>query len=210
MVRDIALAASGLLESASWAARASIRRRRISCSSRRPATVPSPGRTSTGTDRYRRALYTFRYRSVPYPVLQTFDAPNGDFSCVRRAALEHAAAGAGRRSTSRSSWNVPGRWHCRTLAEGGSTDAERLDLCLPPLRRAARRPTGSGRRLLRLLTRQNERFAAGWLNPWQIWLPRDPAQPPPTARRGRRPAELAAWTAVSRVLLNLDETITKE
>ncbi len=29
-------------------------------------------------DRYRRALYTFRFRSIPYPLLQTFDAPNGD------------------------------------------------------------------------------------------------------------------------------------
>ena len=38
-----------------------------------------------GPDRYRRALYTFRFRSVPYPMLQTFDAPNGDVSCVRRS-----------------------------------------------------------------------------------------------------------------------------
>src|SRR4029453_14218912 len=38
-----------------------------------------------GENRYRRGLYTFRYRSVPYPMLQTFDAPNGDTSCVRRA-----------------------------------------------------------------------------------------------------------------------------
>ena len=37
-----------------------------------------------GPDRYRRALYTFRRRSTPYPFLQTFDTPNGDFSCVRR------------------------------------------------------------------------------------------------------------------------------
>ena len=39
----------------------------------------------TGEDRYRRALYTFRFRSVPYPMLQTFDAPNGDSACVRRS-----------------------------------------------------------------------------------------------------------------------------
>ena len=38
-----------------------------------------------GPERYRRALYTFRFRSTPYPVLQAFDAPNGDFACVRRA-----------------------------------------------------------------------------------------------------------------------------
>ncbi len=41
--------------------------------------------TATGPERYRRALYTFRYRSVPYPMLQAFDAPNGEMSCVRRA-----------------------------------------------------------------------------------------------------------------------------
>ncbi|HAV62422.1 MAG TPA: hypothetical protein DCY13_08675, partial [Verrucomicrobiales bacterium] len=40
---------------------------------------------SGGDDRYRRALYTFRYRSIPYPALQAFDAPTGDFSCVRRS-----------------------------------------------------------------------------------------------------------------------------
>ena len=48
-----------------------------------------PARTAIGA-----ALYTFRFRSVPYPMLQTFDAPNGDFSCVRRAAIQHSAAGA--------------------------------------------------------------------------------------------------------------------
>ena len=80
---------------------------------------------ATGPDRYRRALYTFRYRSVPYPMLQTFDAPNGDFSCVRRCRsntplqaltllnepvfLESARALA-----------------LTTLKEGGATDADRL------------------------------------------------------------------------------------
>src|SRR3972149_408753 len=38
----------------------------------------------TGLERYRRALYTFRFRSVPYPVLQNFDAPTGDVACPRR------------------------------------------------------------------------------------------------------------------------------
>src|SRR5207248_10762746 len=39
----------------------------------------------TGPDRYRRALYTFRFRSVPYPMLQNFDAPIGEVACARRA-----------------------------------------------------------------------------------------------------------------------------
>ena len=45
---------------------------------------PKNWKTDQGAGQYRRALYTFRFRSVPYPALQAFDAPNGDFSCVRR------------------------------------------------------------------------------------------------------------------------------
>ncbi len=83
IVRDIALAASGLLNP------------RIggpSIYSPAPeflflppsSYAPFPWKQETGPDRYRRAFYTFRRRSTPYPVLAAFDAPNGDFSCVRR------------------------------------------------------------------------------------------------------------------------------
>ena len=40
--------------------------------------------TSTGPDRYRRGMYIFFYRSAPYPLLQTFDAPDFQTSCTRR------------------------------------------------------------------------------------------------------------------------------
>ncbi len=83
IVRDIALSASGLLEP------------KIGGPSAFPPAPdflfqpptsygPKVWHEAAGPDRYRRALYTFRYRSVPYPMLQTFDAPNGDFACVRR------------------------------------------------------------------------------------------------------------------------------
>src|SRR5207245_9000394 len=45
---------------------------------------PKVWREESGAERYRRSLYIFKFRSVPHPMLQTFDAPNGDFSCVRR------------------------------------------------------------------------------------------------------------------------------
>jgi hypothetical protein len=46
--------------------------------------VRKPWPTSFGPDRYRRGLYTFAYRSLPFAPLGVFDAPDGAFSCTRR------------------------------------------------------------------------------------------------------------------------------
>jgi hypothetical protein len=205
VVRDIALAASGLLNP------------RIGGPSVYPPAPdflflppasygPKNWYEEKGENRYRRAIYTFRYRSVPYPVLQTFDAPNGDISCVRRVRsntplqalttlneplfLESAQALAE-----------------RTLREGGETDVKRLSYAFR--RCLSREPTGpEAAELLSLLNKQKQRLAEGWLSPWDL-SGFDPAKPP-SLPKGATPAQLAAWTAVSRVLLNLDETITKE
>ena len=40
--------------------------------------------TSTGGQRYRRAMYTFFYRSAPYPLFGTFDAPDFQTTCTQR------------------------------------------------------------------------------------------------------------------------------
>ena len=53
-----------------------------------------------------------------------------------------------------------------------------------------------------MLEKQTRRFADGKLNAKEL-LGGDP----PT---GVSPASAAAWTTIARVLLNLDETITKE
>jgi hypothetical protein len=63
--------------------------------------------------------------------------------------------------------------------------------------------------ILQLIAKQKARVAEGWINPWLLAANRKDAPPedlPPKVT----PAELAAYTVVSRVLLNLDETITKE
>jgi len=39
---------------------------------------------STGPDRYRRGLYTWFQRTSPYPMLMTFDAPDSNVTCTRR------------------------------------------------------------------------------------------------------------------------------
>ena len=45
---------------------------------------------------------------------RTFDAPNGDVACVRRVALEHAAAGADDAERAAVPRSAPGRWPARS------------------------------------------------------------------------------------------------
>ena len=139
-------------------------------------------------------------------MLQNFDAPNGDSSCVRRSRsntplqalttlneplfLESAQALA-----------------LKTLNEGGATDAQRLRYAFR--RCVARTPTPQETaELLSLLRKQKQRLAEGWTSPWD--LAGFDATKAPKMPKGSTPVQLAAWTMVSRVLLNLDETITKE
>ncbi len=82
-VRDIQLAAAGLINT-------SVGGRSVFPPApdylfQRPVSYgPKTWDVEKDAQRYRRALYTFRFRSVPYPMLATFDAPNGSVSCVRR------------------------------------------------------------------------------------------------------------------------------
>jgi hypothetical protein len=167
---------------------------------------PKIWKEAAGDERYRRALYTFRYRSVPYPMLQNFDAPNGDMSCVRRARSNTPLQAL-------TTLNEPlfietaRALALRTLQEGGQTDAQRIDYAVR--RCLARRPTEQeSAELLGLLHKQAQRYADEKQSPWA--LAANKIDQPPALPQGTTPAQLAAWTAVSRVLLNLDETITKE
>ena len=71
-----------------------------------------------------------------------------------------------------------------------------------------RPPTASERSELKgLLARQTRRIADGWVNPFDLGTGKNVL---PAVPAGSTPTQLAAYTAVSRVLLNLDEAITKE
>ena len=82
VIRDLNLTASGLLN------------RRVGGSSVRPPLPPGVAELgyagsirwpeSTGADKYRRGLYIFFQRTVPYPMLMSFDAPDSNSACVRR------------------------------------------------------------------------------------------------------------------------------
>jgi hypothetical protein len=95
----------------------------------------------------------------------------------------------------------------RTLSDGGASDEERVVYAFR--RCVARMPTTEEKaELLKLLGKQRERFTRSDARPWEL-AANDPAHPPQLPKDAS-PAQAAAWTVVSRVLLNLDETITKE
>ncbi len=203
IVRDIALAASGKLNP---------RVGGPSIYSPIPESLlalsyaPLTWNAETGEDRYRRALYTFRRRSLPFPALQNFDTPNGDFSCVRRqrsntplqalTTLNEVIFIECARALAR-----------KTLASAGPDDVERLRFAFRTC--VSREPTeAESRALTELLNKTQRRIAEGWTNPREIASGAN--ELPPALTAGVTPAQLAAYTVVARVLLNLDETITKE
>src|SRR5208283_2261217 len=158
-VRDIALAASGLLTDKIGGP---------SVYPPAPALLFQPPASFSektwnveqGPDRYRRALYTFRFRSVPYPMLQAFDAPNGESSCVRRSRSNTPLQAL-------TTLNEPlfveaaQALAMRTLKDGGKTDQDRITYAFR--RCVARPPTQQESEvLLKLLDKQRTRLSEGW------------------------------------------------
>ncbi len=205
VVRDVALAASGLLNPAIGGP--SVYPPIPEFLTKPPASYgPYTWPEETGTNRYRRAVYTFRRRSTPYPMLQAFDAPNADFSCVRRVRSNSPVQAL-------MTLNETIAMECAqglastVLAQGGGNDSERIDYAFR--RVLSRPPTANERKeLLDYLERQRQRIAEGWVNARE--LASGTNAPPSRLPKGTTPTQLAAYTAVSRVLLNLDEAITKE
>jgi hypothetical protein len=159
-----------------------------------------------GPDRYRRALYTFRRRSTPYPALTVFDAPIGEASCVKRSRSNtplQALTGLNEAIFVECA-RALGK---RAFLEGGKSDAERVSyafrLC------ASRTPSADELAVLTsLLDKYRQRFAESPASAAEVATgEKEPKGKPPA---GLTYPDWAAYTLVARVLLNLDETVTKE
>ncbi len=197
-VRDVALAASGLLNPAVGGP--SVYPPAPDYLFQPPASYgPKTWTTAQGNAKYRRALYTFRFRSVPYPALQTFDTPPGDAPCTRRSRSNSPLQAL-------TTLNEPLFFECakqladRTLAEGGATTRSRIEYAF---RRCVNRPPEDSEvaALEQFLAKQRERIAGGELTPASIVTAADTQHDA---------AEWAAWTLTARIILNLDETITRQ
>ena len=204
IVRDIALSASGLLQSTIGGP--SLYAPAPDFLFKPPTSYgPKTWNEETGGNRYRRALYTFRFRSIPYPVLQNFDAPNGDFSCVRRARSNTPlqALTTLNEVLFMESAQALAR---RVLENGGRTDDERITYAFRCV--VSRAPTAAEKADLKeLLEQQRKYLSEGWVNPRELTQGQDKDRALPA---GVSPTQLASYTVISRVILNLDEAITKE
>jgi hypothetical protein len=199
VIRDQALAVSGLLSRKMYGP---------------PVKPPQPSlglsaafgsgidwKTSEGEDRYRRGLYTTWRRSSPYPSLAAFDAPNREVCTLRRdrtntplqalvtlndpVYIEAAQSLARRMIAAEGDVNDKVRYGFRLCAARPPSDAELARLV--QLYEAARQRFGQA-------PDQGRQFAT------------DPLGPPPD---GAEISDLAAWTMVGNVLLNLDEMLMK-
>ncbi len=161
---------------------------------------------STGGDRYRRGIYTFIKRATPYPSFVSFDAPARQVTCTRRSRTNTPLAAL-------TTLNDPAFFECaaglgrRALLdpEAGKTDRERLAyafrLCV------ARAPREAEiERLLAYLAAQRSELTAGSEAVEKLLGALDGAIVAGVTTPEQR-SELAAWTMVGNVLLNLDEAL---
>jgi hypothetical protein len=184
VVRDIQLATSGLLNE-EVGGRAVMPPAPEYLFEKPASYAPFPWKIEAGAEKYRRAVYTFRRRSTPYPFLGTFDVPNGETSCVRRAR-SNTPLQALMTLNETLSMEAAVALAERMQKQGGESDDARIaygfKIC------TARAPSPHEAETLRgLLQRQQARLSAV-----------------------ETKDAVAAYTVVARVLLNLDETITKE
>ncbi len=158
--------------------------------------------TSKGDDRYRRGLYTFWRRTVPYPSMAAFDAPSREICTVKRTrtntplqafvTLNDPVFVEAAQALAR-----------RIVREGGASVEDRvrygllLSLGRPPSSRQVEVLTG-------LFESERARYQSDAQK--ALALATEPLGPLP---EGMDPAEMAAWTTVANVLLNLDGVLTK-
>jgi hypothetical protein len=158
---------------------------------------------STGSDLYRRGMYTFWKRTVPPASLATFDAPDRE-TCTSRRAQTNTPLQALVLMNDPAYVEAARALAERTLLEGGRDDRSRVTYAFRLA--TARGPSNKESDVLRGLLRQRreafgkDRQAATAL----LGVGESPRN------RTLDVAELAAWTTVASVILNLDETITKQ
>lgn len=151
---------------------------------------------SVGNDRYRRGLYTFWRRSIPYPMFTIFDAPNRETCTIRRDRTNTPLqALAGMNDPTFVAATIALAERMQKESDGSMTSGIELGyrLCV------ARRPTEVEVQILSDL----------WQSELARSIPAVPDDGPVPAPSGQSLNEDLAWRVVAGVLLNMHSTLTQ-
>ncbi len=203
IVRDLALSVSGLIKH---------RYGGPSVRPPQPAGVAMLGyansvkwNTSSGDDRYRRGIYTFFQRTVPFPMLMTFDSPDSNLTCLRRERSNTPLQAL-------TLWNDPVFFECAqelgkriiTEAPVSENPEQTVDLRIKYLFQLclARNPNEKELAITRQLYHSQKKFvhqspssAAQMVNDKKL--------------TGAELEETATWVMIARTMINTDEFITR-
>jgi hypothetical protein len=157
-------------------------------------------KTSDGEDRYRRGLYTFFKRTAPHPNLTTFDCPDSNTTALAR-------------QTSNTPLQALTTLNNETFVEAAQAMAQRL-LAVEPVQDAERLALAFRRCVARRPTDVELRTLLDLLATSRHWYHEHADEAAALAGADRPPSvpleEAAAWVATARMVLNLDEFLTRE
>ena len=166
-----------------------------------PASVTTEGTygglawtVSPGEDRWRRSVYTFAKRTAPYALFMTFDGTSGE-ACLPRREVSNSPLQALSLMNDTVFVEAAQALGREVVAAPGSREARLSALFRRITGRVIKPNESTG--LVEFLAEQQARFESKQIDPAAL-------------TGGEANPELAAWTALSRALLNLDETMTKE
>jgi mono/diheme cytochrome c family protein len=157
---------------------------------------------SPGEDKFRRGLYTFWRRTVPYPSMATFDAPSREICAVRRVRT-NTPLQAFVTLNDPAYVEISQAFARRVMSEGGSTPEERAAYALKLV--LCRVPEASQiAEVVRLYQSEVEHYRSRPQQAVEM-----ATQPLGLLPAGIDPAVAAAWTVVANMLLNLDAVLTR-
>ena len=155
-----------------------------------------------GEDLYRRGLYTYWRRSYWHPSLQAFDAPARE-ECVAERPISNTPQQSLVLLNDPTYVEAARVFATKLIVDGGSTTPDRLSLAFRTA--VSREPsTMEVATLARFVDQQLLRYSADEAAAKALVAAGEHPQP-----EGIPVSELAAWTSVARVILNLHETITR-
>ncbi len=155
---------------------------------------------SAGGDRYRRGMYTFFKRTSPHPNLTLFDCPDANLTCVERRASNTALQALTTLNNATFAESAQA-FSARILRSEAKSDQDRLALAIRTC--VARTPTEEDLQTLYQLLVESRAWYQKHPDAANLMIGSH-------AVKTENPQEQAAWVATLRILLNLDQFVTRE